>query len=427
MISRNRIIQLLATPSSSSGLERVARAAAIGVAVATTAVGCAPAGEGEDENAAATSAPLKAESWRTFGTLTTATFPIADEPIAFATVPLISTVAARNSSDKKYYLQTVITYHNSAWAVFDGKAFASPPAATHFSTYNDSGSVPNPYYFVIAGKHTSTTSSPDSTKLFAMVGTADRGTDALNPQPPTAGTWVQLGTETYPNPGEGYPALSTSGFRIVLAVRALDSSPGVNQQRIFTFHRSTASTGTWSSRVSAPLFPSGVVPVGTPAIAFLKNPTNTAYTNRFVIMTRTQSGGIAWILYNPTASTPWGTWTEAFVPYPLTSDPSVEWDPTNQIMTLYYKSANWDGSGSIEVTNTSVPDPGSIGVYPFYYIDETGSSTLLGSPRASMGGGKETNRRVVVFRGSTSSTQPGDLDRTIVYAQDIPTLYPPLW
>lgn len=402
------------------------------------ALGCGSVAEGEGDAVATGSEGLLPEAWRNFGHLTNTkqkphepmsatnvSFPIADEPIAFATLPLMSTVAVRNSSDKKYYLRTIITYNDSPWAKFDGKAFSSPPAATHFAAYSDGSAVPNPYSFVIAGKHTSIAGNADSAKIFAMVGTAYNGADSANPQPPTAGSWVQIGTQAYTNPGEGYPALSTSGSRVVMALRAFDNSPGVNQQRIFTFHRSTSAAGVWSSRISAPLFPSGMVPVGTPALAYLKDAADSAHANKFVIMTRLQSGGLAWIHYNPSVINPWGTWFQAFIPTALTSDPAVDWDPTHKIMTLYYKITN--GDGQTEVVNTSVPNPGGLGAYPFYFIDQLGDATLHGSPRATMGGGREVTRRMLVFRGYTPSTPVAERDRTIVYAQDIPSWYPPFW
>jgi hypothetical protein len=413
-------------------------AACVTIALCSAALGCGSVAEGDVEDLGTDAEALLPEAWRNFGHLTNTkakpheplsssnvSFPIADEPIAFSTVPLMSTVAVRNSSDKKYYLRTIITYNDSLWAKFDGKAFSSPPAATHFAYYSDGSFIPNPYSFVIAGKHTSAAGSPDSAKIFAMVGTAYDGSDSANPQPPTAGSWVQVGTQVYSNPGEGYPALSTSGSRIVMALRAFDSSPGVSQQRIFTFHRSTSAAGSWSSRISAPLFPSGMVPVGTPALAYLKDAEDSTYANKFVIMTRLQSGALAWILYNPSAINPWGSWFQAFITTALTSEPAVDWDPTHKIMTLYYKITN--GDGQTEVVNTSVPNPGGLGAYPFYFIDQLGDATLHGSPRATMGGGREVTRRMLVFRGYTPSTPVDERDRTIIYAQDIPSWYPPLW
>jgi hypothetical protein len=413
-------------------------AASAMVAICGVTLGCGSVAEGESESLDTGAEKLLPEAWRNFGQLTNtkqkphepmsstnASFPIADEPIAFSTVPLMHTLAVRNSSDKKYYLRTIITYNDSLWAKFDGKAFSSPPAATHFAAYSDGGSIPNPYSFVIAGKHATLAGNTDSAKIFAMVGTASDGATPATPQPPTAGSWVQVGTQAYTNPGEGYPALSSSGSRVVMALRAFDNSAGVNQQRIFTFHRSTSAAGTWSSRISAPLFPSGMVPVGTPALAYLKDAEDTTYANKFVIMARLQSGGLAWILYSPSAVNPWGSWFQAFIPTALTSDPAVDWDPTHKIMTLYYKITN--GDGQTEVVNTSVPNPGGLGAYPFYFIDQLGDATLHGSPRVTMGGGREVTRRMVVFRGYTTSTPVDERDRTIVYAQDIPSGYPPFY
>jgi len=432
-----KTIQVGARMSSGSCWKRWLAACA-GVALGSATLGCSSVAEGERESVGVNASSLTPEAWRNFGHLTNTkqkphepmsgtnvSFPIADEPIAFSTVPLMSTVAVRNSSDKKYYLRTIITYNDSLWAKFDGKAFSSPPAATHFAAYSDGASIPNPYSFAIAGKHTSIAGNADSAKIFVMIGTAYNGADSANPQPPTAGTWAEISSHAYTNPGEGYPALSTSGSRVVLALRAVDSSPGVNQQRIFTFHRSTSAGGTWSSRISAPLFPSGMVPVGTPALAYLKDAEDSSYANKFVIMTRLQSGGLAWILYNPSAVNAWGSWLQAFIPTPLTSDPAVDWDPTHKIMTLYYKITA--GDGQTEVVNTSVPNPGGIGAYPFHYIDQLGNATLYGSPRATMGGGREVTRRMLVFRGYMPETPVSERDRTIVYAQDIPGWYPPFW
>lgn len=409
---------------------RAARTATFAL-LATAATGCSAAapdaGVTEEETGTASDG-LASGQWRTWSALFTTGFDYYEDPGVCANVPNASTVAVLRDSDKKYLLRSVIHGGDSDWAVFDGQTFVSAPACTTLATFAPVSTDPN--LFVIAGKAV-------DNRIYTLVGTMTPSNFITPPSqstgdPPVASTWSQLGTSSYGIAGDAVPALASSGSRVVIVFRARSSIGPI--QRIYLHTGAIPFSNSWSDRITAPSMPFGTTAVGTPAIAFIGNAENDLYDNKFVIMVRTQQNGLVWSLFDgvstftdlqPGPGTRY--WNDAFLPYSLISDPAVEWDPELNFLTLYYKTLDQTPSGGPMILNTSVPDPGVLGFYPAYFIDETNTlnPTMLGNPRVTMGGGREQARRMPLIRGWLNDTLPEHINQTLISVEDLPVFYHP--
>jgi hypothetical protein len=418
--------QVMAWIPSLVRLSGRAGGAALALALSAPATGCSPRANGDVSETATLSEGLGSDDWRNWSTLFTAGFDYYEDPGVCSNVRASSTVAVLRDSDRKYWLRNVVQYQNSDWALFDGREFVSPPACAMLSTFPYSSTNPN--HMLVSGKGT-------DNRIYVLVGTIPIP-NWLNPSPPAQtfnnppipSPWNRLSSTTYPS-GEGHPAVASSGTRSVVVFRARSNL----QQRIHVHNRANPF-GAWSARLTAPGLPSGVIPVGTPTITFIANASNDLYDNKFVIMSRTQTGGLVWALYDGqntfTDLTPGpdtNYWGEAFVPFSLVSDPAVEWDPEQNFLTVYYMTLTGTPDGGPRILNTTVPDPGSIGAYPSWFIDPSHveNPTFLGSPKVTMGGGRESARRMPVIRGYTNTNQGEELNQVVLSVEDLPVNYLP--
>lgn len=426
-----------------------ALAAAIACLSATAACGPSEAAFADEGETGTSSQGLSTNAWRNWGLLSnpSTTFDFVQEPPAIcADTGFLTMVGVRRNSDKKYYFQTVQTYLRSAWQVFDGGsqnvAFASPPTCTHLAYW--SASPPDPNLLLLAGKDS-------ANRIRVLLGTAggDVAATPQNPPPPPTPTvngmasqWGTLDSNYTYSGDDGFPALSTSGSRVVLTFRARATVGGVERQRIYAYTRKIpfSSSNAWSSRFTAPDLPSNVTAAGTPAITYITDAANNTFDNKFVIVVRLLDNLLAWIRvsWNSTNQVTWGSsWTVTNIPYGglMASDPAVDWDPTTYtntsgtrlpFMTLYYAAYDY-GDNKLKILNHSVPDPSQIGNKPFSFLDRDDllHSVFFGAPRVTYGGGIEQTSRMLLINGYNDNVTSTNRKRTLLYTQDQPSHYEP--
>lgn len=376
--------------------KRFARSGAVlagAFALSATAVGCGggvDGAEGEAFEIETRAQDLKPEHWRQWSSTTAATAINTDPAICSNKVGFLLTV---RNSDQKYYVRRTVLAENPTWDDVGNRQFLSAPSCTMQEPYPGDDNK-----FLLAGKST-------DNRIYAVEGVLPNPTGPVPPLPTWTGAWAQVSSTQYSGSSNARPAIGSNGSRVVLTF--------VNSNRVYAHYRTLPySSSSWSSRVSAPVFPQGVTTNGIPAITYMSGS-----TNKFVVLVRATAGGstgLYWIYFNGTSFE--GNWSQGFVPFAVDSDPAMEWDNIHDALTIYFKSGN-------EVLQTSISGPGGIGVWPFYSIPQQPGTVILGAPRAVFGGGIEGIRSAVV-RGYdsnlSSSNQSKGILRTEVFGTPSP-------
>jgi hypothetical protein len=403
---------------------------AAAVAIGVAAAGCAEGDTGPIEDTVTRTGALITHDWRNWSLYQN--YPSdniqAGPPALCSNRQFLSMVGVRRgvTGSDFYYFHTIQSYLSSAWQALPGGSpsqpqnvkFLSPPTCTMLHTFPDSDD-PTKDLMVIAGKD----ENGRIRTILATGGGDPEATPDDPPPPPTNlvdGMWRSWNTldsnYTYSETGQdGYPAIASKGSRAVLVFRAWDSA--AQKQRIYAYYRTST---VWSSRITAPDLPSGAVAVGTPAITYITDSTtDNSYDNKFVIVTRIQGNyGLAHITFD--GNNTWGTWKRPVMSASLVgSDPAVEWDPEEKVVTLYIGST----IGSLhQIKYTAQKDPASFSGASYTTVFEGDPAIKFEAPRATMGGGLENNRRMLIIRGYTSSVPIEDRNNSFLYTQDIAPL-----
>lgn len=350
---------------------------ALGVAV----VGCGGGVEGEeagDEGPPAKietrTQDLHSDAWRDWSSGMSADTAIDTDP-SICSNQVGYFVTVRNS-DQRYYVRRTVQQTNPAWKQFGTRQFASAPTCTMQQPYPGSSNK-----FLLAGKGT-------DNRVYVVEGLLPTATPGVSPpNPDWTGSWAEVSSTQYTG-NNGRPALGSNGERVVLAF--------LNGSRVNARNQTLPYSGSgWSSPpAQSPVFPSGVAVSGIPAITYISGS-----TDKFVVMVRgvaSGGSGLYWIHFNGTAFE--GDWAQGFVPYAVDSDPAMDWDTTYDALTVYFKSGS-------DILQTSVTNPGSLGVRPFYAIPRGSGTAVLGAPRAVFGGGVEGMRAAAVRGYGPQTTQ----------------------
>lgn len=298
-------------------------------------------------------------------------------------------ITVRDVNDGFYYVKRWYRQENPTWKKFapnvpNAKRFVSSPTCTMQYPYPDADpNTPAAPRFLLAGKTT-------DNRIAVVAGhLPDFTSQDPAPNPVWDGPWVDLDSTQYTglNGLNGLPALAAGADNAVVTF--------FNGNRIYAYSQELPyAPGGWGNRISGPLLPSGVTALGgVPAITYIAGS-----TNEFLVMVRAQTSQgprAYYIFFNGTS---FGNWQAvAFVPYPIESDLSIEYDSEYNALTVYFRTGN-------QIMQTSVPSPQTIGLYPFYPIHNgTSETVVLGAPRAIYGGSVEGIRAVAV-RGHTPAT-----------------------
>lgn len=298
----------------------------------------------------------------------------------FATTDLNSDVALCNvrnnlayflvaqTTASQYQIRSFGRIANPVWATASTRTFNSAPTCTpeRFPGTTDGR-------FLIAGR-----ASLDG-RIYVAQGLqgpnpAGSGTP---PNPTFTIPFTQINATAFTGTN-GHPALATSNSRVALVFK--------NGNRV-TAHRQTLpySATNWGGAINSPLLPAGVTAAGVPAIVFASGA-----LNKFVVTIRgTNAGvdGLYWIFFN--GNTFEGTWTQAFTPVTVSSDPALEYDRDFSALTLYFRSGN-------NVLQTSVTQPGEFGIRTYVPIPNLANASLRGAPRAAWPAGIEGIRTVAI-------------------------------
>lgn len=322
-------------------------------------------------------------------------FSGSTDPVVCSNMPSYFLVAALSNNDQRYYVN--IADHPqmgvNGWTAFGLRTFNSSPACAFDKPYRytapPSSSVPQPFEF--AGR-------ASDNKIYTIHGHQDPGSGSFPPNPTwdTGTAWTALDNTVY-SQGYGRPALASNGNLLVLAFMNSDAKPHAVTRPL---PYSTSAGSGWSTIKNGPALPSGVTSDGIPAITYVRgpnNPVNNNPTNKFVVMVTSYSGGtpgLYWILFDGNA---WGTWNQAFVPYPILSDPALEYDDQSDALSVYFK----DTAGTIR--HTSVHTPAEIGVYSFDTVGTPSGIGTVGAPRVAYGAGFEGGIRTAIARKDVSN------------------------
>jgi hypothetical protein len=204
----------------------------------------------------------------------------------------------------------------------------------------------------------------------------------------------------------GRPAISSNSSLVVLTFLTSD-------RRIQAYTRATPYTSNaWSSLKTGPELPAGVTADGIPAIVHMRG-VSSFPIQQFVILVRgTESDGTARLFGITFDGNSFGTWQWLFNPFPVDSDPGIEYDDQSSALSVYFRSGD-------ELLQTSVPDPGLIGLYPFYAISGVDSPVYLSAPRVVFGAGFESGFRTAIVRGHTSGVPEAQQSSSILWVEDL--------
>lgn len=363
---------------------RMARSGAVlsaAAALLTASVGCSATDGFEAGELETRSQDLDGSVWKPWFSSLIADTDVNSDP-AICNPGNIAWFIATQNTDSRYYLKSAALSLNPSWKQFGSRQFNSAPTCASQKTTD--------FKFVLAGRST-------DGRMYAIEGVQPPLTSGTPSNPNWTGPWAEVSGTTYSG-SNGRPALGSNGSRVILAFKN-GSRISVHQQAL-----PYSSTGWNTTAINSPNFPSGVSVSGIPAVTYISGS-----TNRFVVMVRgtTSSGaGLYWIYFTGTAFQ--GSWTQAFIPYTVSSDPALEYASDYGAMTLYFRSGD-------EVIQTSAENPGGLGIYPFYPIPDYVNADLRGAPRAATPAGIEGTHTVII-RGYEDSVTTNP-NRRIMWAE----------
>jgi hypothetical protein len=309
-----------------------------------------------------------------------------------------------NSIDQTYSMAFTGLEWTSQWLQVKTRKFTSGPTCVFESPYRYRHQ-PTTHKFVFAGRAT-------DGKLYAIEGHQDLGGPPPDPVLESGTDWALVNGTVYTG-NYGRPAAAANDSMIVLTF--IDNSGKISALT----HPTPYAGKSWSTTAKAgPALPSGWTSDGIPAITYVRGPSGSA-TNKFVVMVRAVSSGVArfyWIYFD---GTNWGTtWTTASAPPSFDSDPALEYDDQTDALTFYYRSVI---GGPGVMMQTSVHRAEDIGSLPYFSMAPGNgplNAVTVSSPRAAFGAGFDEGIRSVVTRGTLPDTQPADQLATILVAED---------
>jgi hypothetical protein len=349
---------------------RLARTgAALGAAaLLVSAAGCSSYDASEDPQLDTVSDDLREGAWKPWFTGLFATTDLNSDVSLCNVRNNLAYFLVAQTTASQYQVRSFGRIANPSWSTISTRTFNSAPTCTpeRFPGTTDGR-------FLVAGRN-----SADG-RIYVAQGLqgpnpAGSGTP---PNPTFTIGFTQINTTSFTG-SNGHPALATSNSRVALAYK--------NGNRV-SVHRQTLpySASNWGAAINSPLLPTGVTAAGVPAIVFMSGS-----FNKFVVMSRGTSGGVDglyWIFFN--GNTFEGTWTQAFTPVTVSSDPTLEYDRSFNALTLYFRSGN-------EVLQTSVTQPGEFGIRTYVGIPNLSNASLRGAPRAAWPAGIEGTHTVVI-------------------------------
>lgn len=365
--------QPLARAGFRGKLERLARSGAVfagAVALVASALGCSGEGPQAAEMDTVTQ-DLREGAWKPWFTGLFATTDLNSDPAICNVRNNLAYFLVAQTTASQYQIRSFGRTANPSWAAAGMRTFNSAPACTpeRFPGTTDGR-------FLIAGR-----ASQDG-RIYVAQGLqgANPPGSAVPPNPTFTIPFTQINTTGFTG-SNGHPALATNDSRVVLAFK--------NGSRVTVHQQSLPYSATnWSAAINSPSFPAGVTVSGVPAITFMSGT-----TNRFVVMVRgVNSSGVAglyWIFFTGTSFV--GTsWNQAFTGgVTVSSDPALEYDRDYGALTLYFRSGN-------DVLQTSVTQPGELGIRTYVPIPNFSNAVLRGAPRAAWPAGIEGIRTVII-------------------------------
>jgi hypothetical protein len=361
-----------ATLGARGRFARLARSGAVlaaSMALGAGAVGCSSAEGGEQQEIETLEQALSESAFKPWFTgLFGSTDLNSDVALCNVRNNLAYFLVAQTTASQ-YQIRSFGRIANPSWAAAGTRTFNSAPTCTpeRFPGTTDPR-------FLIAGR-----ASLDGKIYVAQGSQGSTPSTGVPPNPTFTVPFTQINGTAFTGTN-GHPAMATNNSRVVLAFK--------NGSRVTAHQQSLPYSATnWGGAINSPLFPSGVSVSGVPAITFMSGS-----TNKFLVMVRGTNAGVAglyWIFFTGTAFEG-TTWNQAFTGgVTVSSDPALEYDRDFGALTLYFRSGN-------DVLQTSVRQPGELGVKTYVPIPNLSNAVMRGAPRAAWPAGIEGIRTVIV-------------------------------